>query len=102
MLFTPLAEKSPVQTFFPQETKKVPASQPLPAGTHYAVSCCLEHWGAVYLLVVKIQMIINGKIVDRSPSIPLGSQDHQKIMWTIEDLFSESAKEGSVDRLCKH
>jgi len=81
----------PVESFFPQISKTVPASPPHPAGTDYQISIGLEQWDSGYNPVVKIQMVYNGKTVDRGPSFPLGSEDHQNVNKAIIEILAEYA-----------
>ena len=84
-------EPEPVETFFPQISKTVPASPPHPAGTEYQISIGLEQWAASFIPVIKIQLIYEGKIVNRDPSFPLGSEDPQKAARAISELLDEYA-----------
>ena len=79
------------ETFFPQLSEIVPASPPHPPGAGYKISIGLEDWESNYIPVVKIQMIYNEKTSDRSPSFPLGSQDHLKVTQVIADLLKKHA-----------
>ena len=78
-------------TFFPQLSEVVPASPPHPPGTGYKISIGLEDWGSSYIPVVKIQMLLNENISERSVSFPLGSQDHQKVMQVIAELLEKQS-----------
>jgi 2,4-dienoyl-CoA reductase-like NADH-dependent reductase (Old Yellow Enzyme family) len=84
-------EAEPVESFFPQISKTVPASLPHPPGTGYQVSIGLEQWGASFIPVVKIQIVQGEKIMDRGPSFPLGSEDHLKVNKAISELLEEYA-----------
>jgi 2,4-dienoyl-CoA reductase-like NADH-dependent reductase (Old Yellow Enzyme family) len=84
-------EPEAAETFFPQLSEIVPASPPHPPGTGYKISIGLEDWESNYIPVVKIQMIYNKKTSDRSPSFPLGSQDHLKVTQAIADLLKKHA-----------
>jgi 2,4-dienoyl-CoA reductase-like NADH-dependent reductase (Old Yellow Enzyme family) len=84
-------EPEAAETFFPQLSEIVPASPPHPPGTGYKISIGLEDWESNYIPVVKIQMIYNEKTSDRSPSFPLGSQDHLKVTQAIADLLKKHA-----------
>lgn len=84
-------EAEPVESFFPQISKTVPASLPHPPGTGYQVSIGLEQWDASFIPVVKIQIVQGEKILDRGPSFPLGSEDHQKVNKAISELLEEYA-----------
>jgi len=91
-------EPEEAETFFPQLSEIVPASPPHPPGTGYKISIGLEDWGLNYIPVIKIQMRYNEKTSERSPSFPLGTQDHQKVTQAIADLLekhtnSEAGKE---------
>lgn len=79
----------PVETFFPQISKTVPASLPHPQGTAYRISIGLEQWDTQFIPVVKIQMVYAGKLIDRGPSFPLGSEDQQKVGAAISKLLEE-------------
>ena len=82
-------EPEAAETFFPQLSEIVPASPPHPPGTGYKVSIGLEDWQTNYIPVIKIQMLLNGQISDRSPSFPLGTQDHQNVTRAIADLLEK-------------
>jgi 2,4-dienoyl-CoA reductase-like NADH-dependent reductase (Old Yellow Enzyme family) len=81
----------PVESFFPQISKTVPASRPHPPGTSYQISIGLEQRGSDFIPVVKVQMLEDGKIMDCGPSFPLGSEDHQKVNRAIKDLLEKYA-----------
>jgi hypothetical protein len=82
-------EPEEAETFFPQLSEIVPASPPHPPGTSYKISIGLEDWALNYIPVIKIQMVSNGQISERSPSFPLGTQDHQKVTQAIADLLEK-------------
>ena len=82
-------EPEAAETFFPQLSEIVPASPPHPPGTGYKISIGLEDWKLNYVPVIKIQMLLNGKIAGQSPSFPLGTQDHQKVTEAIADLLEQ-------------
>jgi 2,4-dienoyl-CoA reductase-like NADH-dependent reductase (Old Yellow Enzyme family) len=84
-------EAEPIETFFPQISKTVPASPPHPPGTEYQISMGLEQWGASFIPVIKIQLNYEGKTVDRDLSFPLGSEDPQKVTKAISELTAEYA-----------
>ena len=82
-------EAEPVESFFPQVSKTVPASPPHPPGTEYQISIGLEQWEASFIPVIKIQLIYEGKILDRDPSFPLSSEDPHKVARAISELLEE-------------
>lgn len=84
----PLEPKA-AETFFPQLSEIVPASPPHLPGTGYKISIGLENWQINYIPVIKIQMLSDGQISERSPSFPLGTQDHQKVTQAITDLLEK-------------
>ena len=84
-------EKSSPEIFFPQFTQVVPASRPHKPGTGYQVSLGIEQRDADFIPVIKVQMIINGEVVDRGPSFPLGSNDHETVNRAICDLLVKHA-----------
>ena len=86
----PLAPE-PVESFFPQISKTVPASPPHPPGTEYQISIGLEQWEASFIPVIKIQLFYEGKFVERDPSFPLGSEDPQNVARAISELTEEYA-----------
>ena len=88
-------EAEPVESFFPQISKTVPASLPHPPGTGYQVSIGLEQWESGFIPVAKIQMIHEGKIMDRGPSFPLGSEDRLKVSKAISELLKEYAADAT-------
>ena len=82
-------EPEAAETFFPQLSEIVPASSPHPPGTSYKISIGIEDWGSNYVPVIKVQMLLNGQVSERSPSFPLGTQDHQKVAQVISDLLEK-------------
>jgi hypothetical protein len=84
----PLAAE-PIESFFPQISKTIPASPPHPPETGYLISIGLEQRSSDFIPVVKIQMVEKGKIKDCNPSFPLGSEDHQKVNKAIDELLDE-------------
>jgi 2,4-dienoyl-CoA reductase-like NADH-dependent reductase (Old Yellow Enzyme family) len=84
----PLAPE-PIESFFPQISKTIPASLPHPPETGYLISIGLEQRSSDFIPVVKIQMVYKGKTVDRGPSFPLVSEDHQKVNRAIKDLLEK-------------
>jgi tRNA-dihydrouridine synthase len=84
-------EAASAQSFFPQKSKTVWASPPYPPETGYQISIGLEQWDSNFIPVVKIQMVYRGNILDRSPSFPLGSADHQNVNKAIAELLEEYA-----------
>lgn len=84
----PLEEES--QTFFPQLSEVIPASPPHPSGTAYKVSIGLEEWNANYIPAIKVQMVYNDKVFEqRSPSYPLGTDDHIRVNQVILNLLEQ-------------
>ncbi len=79
----------PVESFFPQVSEMVPAGPPHPPGTGYQVSIGLERWDSNFIPVIKVQMVKDGNIIDRGPSFPLGSDDHQKVNKALTDLLEK-------------
>ncbi len=90
-------EPEAAETFFPQLSEIVPASPPHAPGTGYKISIGLEDWALNYIPVIKIQMVSNGQISERSPSFPLGTQDHQKVTQAITDLLEKHTKIQTTD-----
>jgi 2,4-dienoyl-CoA reductase-like NADH-dependent reductase (Old Yellow Enzyme family) len=84
-------EKSAPEIFFPQVTRVVPASPPHDPGTAYQVSLGIEQRDADFIPVIKIQMLFNGEVLDRGPSFPLGSNDHETVNKAICDLLIKHA-----------
>jgi 2,4-dienoyl-CoA reductase-like NADH-dependent reductase (Old Yellow Enzyme family) len=84
-------EEAAAESFFPQASEEVPASPPHPAGTSYRISIGLEQWESNFIPVVKIQMVHDGEVSDRSPSFPLGTEDHAKVGKAIADLLDKQA-----------
>lgn len=87
----PPAEQE-IQTFFPQETRRLPAGPAFPAGTYHEVSIGLEQWSGEFLPVVKVLTRQGGKSIDRGLSIPVGGRDHSEIHQAIEDLLAEYSR----------
>lgn len=79
------------ETFFPQLSETIPASPPFPSGTHYRVSMGIEKWESAYLPVIKVEMVIEGRVSPKSPSFPLGREDHQKVNKAIAELMENYA-----------
>jgi len=77
------------ETFFPQLSEVVPASPPHAPGTSYRISIGLEEWESQYIPVVKVQMIVDGRVSERSPSFPLGSPDHRNVVRAIEGILEK-------------
>ncbi len=84
-------EDAATESFFPQVSKEIPASPPHPAGTSYRISIGLEQWETNFIPVVKIQMVHDGRVWERSPSFPLGTEDHAKVSKAIADLLEKQA-----------
>ena len=84
-------ESEAAATFFPQLSEIVPASPPHPPDTCYKISIGLEDWDLNYIPVIKIQMLSNGQVLERSPSFPLGTRDHQNVAQAITDLLEKHA-----------
>lgn len=84
-------EEAAVESFFPQVSEEIPASPPHPAGTSYRISIGLEQWESNFIPVVKIQMVHDGEVSDRTPSFPLGTEDHAKVGKAIADLLDKQA-----------
>ncbi|CAB1085696.1 hypothetical protein D1AOALGA4SA_13180 [Olavius algarvensis Delta 1 endosymbiont] len=82
-------EPQAAETFFPQLSEVLPASPPHAPGTSYRISIGLEDWGSQYMPVVKVQMILNGRVSERSPSFPLGSPDHRNVVRAIDGLLEK-------------
>lgn len=90
----PLEEE--VQTFFPQLSEMIPASPLHPPGTCYKVSIGLEELNANYIPVVKVQMIYNDQVSEKkSPSYPLGTDDHIRVNRAIKTLLKQQGRDQS-------
>ena len=73
--------------FYPKVSVNLPASAPHPDGTEYRVSIGEEDGDGYYPIVVKVQMVYNGKIAGRkSPSYPLGTDDSERVAEAITEL----------------
>lgn len=82
------------RTFYPRISKYVEASAPHPEGTQYKVSVGDEDWDGQYYSVVKVQMVYDGKVAGRkSPSYPVDSNDHSRVMLAISELKDEQERE---------
>lgn len=86
----PLQEVA-AETFFPQLSEEILASPPHPSGTSYKISIGLEEWDSNYIPVVKIQMAYKGRVSERAPSFPLGTDDHDRVNKGITDLLEKHA-----------
>jgi 2,4-dienoyl-CoA reductase-like NADH-dependent reductase (Old Yellow Enzyme family) len=84
-------EKTAAETFFPELSEVLPASPPHPPGTEYKISIGLEELESGFFPVVKVQMVYNGEVLGRSPSFPLGTEDHDKVNKTMIDLLKKHA-----------
>jgi 2,4-dienoyl-CoA reductase-like NADH-dependent reductase (Old Yellow Enzyme family) len=82
-------EESKNETFFPQLSETIPASPPHPPGTNYRISIGIERVDSGFLPVIKVQMIFQGEVSERSPSFPLGTEDHLRVGKTINDLLQK-------------
>jgi 2,4-dienoyl-CoA reductase-like NADH-dependent reductase (Old Yellow Enzyme family) len=80
-------------TFFPQLTEKIQASPPHPLGTNYLVSVGLKQVDAGFYPVVKVETEHNGKVLERVPYFPLGTDDHERINIVIAKLLAKQAGE---------
>lgn len=79
--------------FFPEIFEFVPASKPHPEDTHYKVSIGQEEWENGFVSVAKVQMVYDGVVSGRrSPSYPVGSNDHKKVREVIDRLIKKKAK----------
>jgi hypothetical protein len=89
------------KTFFPELYELIPASEPYSPGTEYKVSVGLEKWDDKYVPVTKVQMVFDGTISGaKSPSYPLGTEDHLKVARAIDRLIAKkmgSLKEGNQE-----
>jgi 2,4-dienoyl-CoA reductase-like NADH-dependent reductase (Old Yellow Enzyme family) len=82
-------EEDKNDTFFPQHSEVITASPPHPAGTSYRVSIGIEQVDYNFLPVIKIQMLYHGEASERSPSFPLGTEDHIRVSRAISDLLQK-------------
>jgi len=82
-------EQDTAETFFPQLSIEVLASPPHPPGACYKISIGLEEWESNYIPVIKVQTAYKGEISERSPSFPLGTDDHDKVNRAITDLLEK-------------
>lgn len=82
-------EEGKNETFFPQLSEIIPASPPHPRGTSYRISIGIEQVDSSFLPVIKVQMMHHGKVSERSPSFPLGSEDHIRVSKAINDLLQK-------------
>ena len=82
-------EESKNETFFPQLSEIIPASPPHSLGTSYKISIGIEQLDFNFLPVIKVQMIYHGEVSERSPSFPLGSEDHIRVSKAINDLLQK-------------
>ncbi len=87
----PLEEKKEEETFFPHLSETIPASPPHPPGTGYRISIGIEQVESGFLPVVKVQMSCHGEVSGRSPSFPLGTDDHVRVGKAINDLLRKHA-----------
>lgn len=79
--------------FFPEISVLVPASKPHRKDTYYRVSVGQEEWENGFVSVAKIQMVYDGVVSGRrSPSYPIGSDDHKKVKEAIDRLMQKKAE----------
>lgn len=78
------------KTFFPEKSRLVAASPPHPPEARYKVSIGLERLGASYVPVVKVQMAYGENVAGpKSPSYPVGTDDHERVERAIRELLGE-------------
>ena len=80
------------KTYFPNDSTViyVDASNPHPENTQYKISRGIEYWDGEGYDVIKVQMVYDGVIAGRrSPSYPVGTKDHQKVIEAINKLNDE-------------
>jgi hypothetical protein len=82
-------EEGKNETFFPQLSETIPASPPHPPGTDYRISIGVEQADSGFLPMIKVQMVFDGEVSERSPSFPLGTDDHLRVSKTINDLLQK-------------
>jgi len=79
------------KVFHPRKEIFVSASHPHPSNTQYRVAIGEEEWGGEYIPVLKVQMVYCGEVSGRrSPSYPLGTDDHHRVGIAMEELLCES------------
>ena len=82
-----------MKVFYPRKYIDVKASSPHPENTYYRVAFGEEEWDSKFVQVIKVQMVYDGKIAGRkSPSYPVGTDDHKRVLSAIEKLESELAQ----------
>jgi 2,4-dienoyl-CoA reductase-like NADH-dependent reductase (Old Yellow Enzyme family) len=82
-------EEAKSETFFPQLSEIIPASPPHPPGTSYRISIGIEQVASSFLPVIKVQMLYHGEVSERSPSFPLGAEDHIRVGKAIDHLLQQ-------------
>lgn len=89
-------------TYHPIKSVYVKASPPHPVGTEYKISVGLEEWGEEKVLVSKIQMVFEGKVLGRkSPSYPLGTVDYKEVYANLTVLMEDLEEIDQQDKLKK-
>ncbi len=79
-----------MKVFNPRKSMVIDASSPHPDNTQYKISIGDEEWDGESHLVVKVQIMYNGKVAGRkSPSYPIDSDDYMKVCETINTLVEE-------------
>jgi 2,4-dienoyl-CoA reductase-like NADH-dependent reductase (Old Yellow Enzyme family) len=81
------------ETFFPQVTERIPASPPHPPNTNYKISIGLEQVDGQFTPVVKIEMELNGNVLEHAPYFPVGSDDYERISTVIARLLTKQTDE---------
>jgi 2,4-dienoyl-CoA reductase-like NADH-dependent reductase (Old Yellow Enzyme family) len=76
----------PPQTFFPEDLEQIPAGPPHPPGTSYQVVSGLEQRESGFFPVLKVQLVRDEKIISDGPSIPLNSDDPERVIAVIKAL----------------
>lgn len=83
-----------MKTFYPRTHIDIEASPPHPPKTMYRVSIGEEEWNGNYVKVVKVQMMYDGMAAGRkSPSYPVGTDDHKRVAGAIDELLRNYVEE---------
>jgi 2,4-dienoyl-CoA reductase-like NADH-dependent reductase (Old Yellow Enzyme family) len=82
-------QPEPAETFFPEHLERIPAGPPHPPGTSYQIASGLEQWESGFYPVLKIQFLQDEKIINSGPSIPLSSDDPDRLIESLKTILEK-------------
>ncbi len=84
----PIERETP--SFFPQASEYIPASSPHPLNSVYQVSIGLAEIDGVFSQMVKVQMVINGRVDEgQAPTYPAETDDYHRVSQAISKLIAQ-------------